>query len=49
MPVRIDRQRTPVPDAELGEDRGQVVPHGGFADAQTIGNRLVLETFSSPI
>jgi hypothetical protein len=46
MPIRIDRQRKPIPDAELGVDRGQVVPHGGFADAQTIGNRLVLETLS---
>ena len=43
MPVGIDRQLKPIPDAELRVDRRQVMAHGGFADAQTIGNRLVLE------
>ena len=43
MPIGIDRQLKPIPDAELRVDRRQVVAHGGFADAQTISNRLVLE------
>src|SRR5262245_31692388 len=47
MPVGIDGQLKPIPYAELRVDRRQVVAHGGFADAETIGNRLVLETLAN--
>ena len=43
MPVGIDRQLKSIPDAELRVNRCQMMAHGGFADAQTISNRLVLE------
>jgi hypothetical protein len=46
MPIGIDSQLKSIPDAELRIDRRQVVAHGGFADAQTIGNRLILETLA---
>jgi hypothetical protein len=46
MPIGIDSQLKSIPDAELRIDRRQVVAHGGFADAQTISNRLILETLA---
>src|SRR5215208_7776288 len=43
VPVGVDDQFEAVGDAELVEDRGQVVPHGRLADEEALGDILVLQ------
>ena len=46
MPVGIDYEPEAVDDAQLVEDRREVVAHGNFAEVQAFGDLPVLESFA---